>query len=328
MINQPKIELHVHLEGTTSPALAQKIAKRNKIKLNPHFFLANAEGYQSVDFPHFLQVFDDLSAIICHPIDYHDIVYDYLRRSALESTLYVELMYSPLHAEKMTGIPSKEHLAAITDAIRLAETNFGIMARIIMTGVRHFGIESCEVVANNVLKNPSTYVTGFGLGGDEINFPAPLFQKAYQIAKDAGLGLTIHAGEFGTAESILDTIHYCGVSRIGHGVSAIKSDKVLHTLIDNDIHLEICPSSNLHFLLFANIESHPILSFYKQGISLSINSDDPPFFNTSLGQEYQKLKDYLGFSQEDFKKINSMAINHAFIDKRNKEKLLAKINVY
>jgi adenosine deaminase len=317
MKNQSKIELHVHLEGTISPNLARKIAERNQIKLKPHLISSNGKSYHSDNFYHFLQVFDDLSAIIRHPIDYHDIVYDYLRSCALESTLYVELMYSPLHAEKMTGIPSQEHLSAITDAIRLAEADFGIMARIIITGVRHYGVESCELLAKEALKFPSNYVTGFGLGGDEIKFPAPLFQKTYHIAKEAG--------EFGTAESILDAIDSCGVSRIGHGVNAINSEKVQQILIDKDIHLEICPGSNLHFSLFDNIEKHPIHSFYHKGVSLSINSDDPPFFNTSIGQEYQKIHESLGFSKQDLDTINLMAIEHAFLDQKNKTKLIAKL---
>ena len=325
MSNTPKIELHVHLEGTISPHLAVKIAARNKIKLDPHLFSADGKSYPSDNFLDFLKTFDDLSAIIRQPIDYYDMVYDYLRACALASTLYVEMMYSPLHAEKMTGIPSKEHVAAISDAIRRAEADFGIMARIIVTGVRHFGVESCEMVATQAIKNASAYVTGFGLGGDEINFPAPLFQKTYQIAKEEGLGLTIHAGEFGSAESILAAIASCQVSRIGHGVNAIKSERVIQSLIDKNIHLEICPSSNLHFSLFDNMHAHPIRSLYQRGVSISINSDDPPFFNTSIGQEYQKVEALLGFSEDDFRKINTMAIQHAFLDQANKAKLLARL---
>ena len=320
-----KIELHVHLEGTISPALALKIAARNKIKLAANLFSADGNSYSSDNFLHFLKTFDDLSAIIRYPLDYYDIVYDYLRACALESTCYVEMMYSPLHAEKMTGIPSKEHITAISAAIEQAESDFGIMARIIITGVRHFGVSACEMVARQATKHGSAYVTGFGLGGDEINFPAPLFRKTYQIAKAEGLGLSIHAGEFGSAESILAAIESCQVTRIGHGVNAVKSEHVIQALINNNIHLEICPSSNLHFGLFDNMQLHPIRQLYQRGVSLSINSDDPPFFNTSIGQEYQKVKELLGFKRADFKQINSMAIEHAFLDPVNKARLQAKL---
>jgi len=326
MANQAKIELHVHLEGTISPQLAKKIALRNKIQLNPHLYLADEQGYASDNFHHFLQNFDELSNIIRYPQDYHDIVYDYLQRCSLESTLYVELMYSPLHAEKMTGIPSKEHLYAIHDAIQRAEQDFGIMARVIVTGVRHYGVASCEAMALDTLKQPMPFVTGFGLGGDEINFPATIFEKTYKIAKEAGLGTTIHAGEFGSPDSIIDAIDTCGVSRIGHGVNAIYSEKVMQKLIENQIHLEICPSSNLHFTLFDTLLNHPIKTFYDRGISLSINSDDPPFFKTSIGNEYQKVASVLGFNHHDFYRINTMAIEHAFLDEDNKKKLIAKLH--
>lgn len=325
MTELAKIELHVHLEGTISPILAKKIALRNRIQLSPTLFSTHDSSYHSNDFSHFLHVFDSLTSIIRYPIDYYDIAYNYLHSCSLEGTLYVEMMFSPLHAEKMTGIPAKEHLDAIIAAIQSAETAFGITSRIIITGVRHYGVESCEAIAKEALKNSSPYVTGFGLGGDEINFPAPLFKKTYQIAKDAGLGLTIHVGEFGNADSILEAIDCCGVSRIGHGVNAIHSEKVMASIFDKNIHLEICPSSNLHFCLFDNLNTHPLYHFYKQGISLSINSDDPPFFSTSIGQEYQKITKSLGFTKEDFNRINTMAIQHAFLDTTNKQKILAKL---
>jgi adenosine deaminase len=328
MNNHAKIELHVHLEGTISPQLAKKIALRNKIKLPSNLFLADEKGYYSDSFQHFLKTFDLLSNIIRSPQDYHDIVYDYLRICALESTLYVELMYSPLHAEKMTGIPSKEHLLAINDAIYRAEQDYGIMARVIITGVRHYGVESCELIASQALREPMHFVTGFGLGGDEINFPAHLFEKTYKIAKEAGLGATIHAGEFGPPESIIEAIDTCGVSRIGHGVNAIFSEHVMQKLLENEIHLEICPSSNLHFSLFETLQSHPIKTFYQRGISMSINSDDPPFFSTNIGNEYQKIATELGFSSHDFDQINSMAIQHAFLDAENKQKLTTKLRTH
>lgn len=325
MSHLAKAELHVHLEGTIRPALARVLAQRNQIPFPEHLMDRNKQYYHSADFLKFLQAYDEIAGLIKCPQDYFDITYDYLSESAKVGGIYTEMMYSPLHAEKVSNIPSIEHLTAIQAAIDQAENDFDIIGRIIITGVRHFGIASCEQVATQAALRQLPCVVAYGLGGDEIHFPPQDYAKAYAIARDAGLFTTIHAGEFADAQSIEIAIQTCKVNRIGHGVAAIDSPNTLAMLRDLAIPLEICPSSNVKLGLFPNLAAHPLKKLIELGIKVSINSDDPPFMATEIGNEYTLAEKTFNFSKQDMLEITKMAIQHAFLSEQEKLKLLARI---
>lgn len=321
-----KAELHVHLEGTITPELAHTLAKRNKLVMPGDLIDADGETYFSRDFLHFLSVYDTLAALIKTPQDYYDITFDYLRANALENTLYVEMMYSPDHAEQTSGIPSIEHLRAIQQAIDDAKAKFDIVGRIIVTAVRHFGADAAIRVAKQISAETVPCVTGFGLGGDEINFPPKLFSKAYQIAaQEAGLLCTVHAGEFAPASGMMEAIENLPIQRIGHGVQVIHSPETMAIIKDRDIALEICPSSNIKLGLFNDFKSHPFPQLMEAGIKISLNSDDPPFMGTTLAKEYERTQNAYGYSDDIMKAITAMAIDCAFVDAATKKELKAKI---
>ncbi|HBB53586.1 MAG TPA: adenosine deaminase [Legionellales bacterium] len=322
----PKAELHVHLEGTIRPAIAKILAKRNHLDFPSHIINQQEQSYISKDFMDFLNVYDELAALIRKPIDYFDITYDYLKQSALKGTIYTEMMYSPDHAEKVSHIASHEHLIAIGEAIENAYQDFGIVGRIITTAVRHFGVEACEKVALEAQKHPFYFVTGFGLGGDEIHFPPQLFEKTYHIARHAGLKTTIHAGEWGDAKSMEVAIQTCKVQRIGHGVRSIESQNTLDMLKDLQIHLEVCPSSNVVLGIYPSISAHPLPALLQQGISVSVNSDDPPFMATTIDKEYDLVQKTFQYSDAFMKQITKNAVKAAFLEEEWKQKLLDKIN--
>jgi adenosine deaminase len=324
-MNLKKAELHVHLERTITPDLAAKLAKRNKLTLPDGLVAADGISYLSKDFLDFLKVYDTLAAVIKVPQDYYDITFDYLKANAMKQAIYVEMMYSPDHAEQSSGIPSAEHLAAIQQAIDDAKQQFDIVGRILITAVRHYGVDAAERVARQTHIDKFPCVTGFGLGGDEANFPPKLFKKAYQIAFDAGLQCTVHAGEFAPASGMVEAMENLPIKRIGHGVNCIYSPDTMAMVKDRGIALEICPTSNIFLGLFKNMQDHPLPKFYDAGIKISINSDDPPFMNTTLAKEYLHVQDAYGYSDEMMNKITTMAIESAFVDEQTKQELLAKI---
>ena len=320
-----KAELHVHLEGTITPILAHKLAKRNKLIVPDGLIAADGQSYMSRDFLHFLQVYDTLAALIKTPQDYYDITFDYLRANALENTIYVEMMYSPDHAEQASGIPSIEHLHAIQQAIDDAEAQFGILGRIIITAVRHFGADAAIRVAKQASKESVPCATGFGLGGDEVNFPPKLFSQAYKIAADAGLFCTVHAGEFAPASGMIEAIEHLPIQRIGHGVQAIHSPETIALLKERNIALEVCPSSNIKLGLFSDFKNHPFPQLLEAGIQVSLNSDDPPFMSTTLAQEYALTQQAYHYTDTEMEAITTMAIECAFVDEKTKMKLRAKM---
>ncbi|MGC1183424.1 adenosine deaminase [Legionella sp.] len=320
-----KAELHVHLEGTITPELGKKLAKRNKLTFPQGLVAPDGTSYLSKDFLDFLKAFDTLAELIKTPQDYYDITFDYLRARALEQTIYVEMMYSPDHAERSSGIPSVEHLAAIQQAINDAKEQFDIVGRIIITAVRHFGAKAAEQIAQQSHKDLFPCITGFGLGGDEANFPPKLFTKAYAIAADNGLKCTVHAGEFAPANGMVEAMENLPIHRIGHGVNSIYSRETMAMIKDKDITLELCPTSNIFLGLFTNMENHPFPKFYSAGIKISINSDDPPFMGTTLGLEYERVQKSYNYSDETMNTITQMAIKSAFVDEQTRKELLAKI---
>lgn len=324
-MNLKKVELHVHLEGTITPDLAATLAKRNKLTLPNGLIAPDGISYQSKDFLDFLKVYDTLASVIKVPQDYYDITFDYLRANALENAIYIEMMYSPDHAEQSSGIPSAEHLLAIQQAIDDAEKQYNIVGRILLTAVRHFGVEAVERVAQQAHKDKFSCVTGFGLGGDEAGFPPKLFKKAYAIAADAGLECTVHAGEFASAEGMVEAMKHLPIKRIGHGVNSIYSPETMAMVKDKGIALEICPTSNIFLGLFKDMNHHPFPKFYEAGIKVSISSDDPPFMSTTLAQEYRRVQESYQYSDETMNKITKMAIESAFVDETTRKKLLAQI---
>ncbi len=319
-----KAELHVHLEGTIVPELARKLTARNQLVFPKGLVDPDGERYVFDDFIHFLSVYDTLTNCIRKPQDYYDLTLDYLARNAVDDVIYIEMMYSPDHAEKVSGIPSIEHVAALEQAIQDAESRHGIIGRITLVGVRHFGADAVTRVAEQALKHPSPYVTGFGLGGDEAGFPPALFERAYQIAHDAGLGCTAHAGEFAGIKSMEDALKYLSVQRIGHGVQAIHSLEMMVLLKEHGIALEVCPSSNVRFGLYANLAEHPFPKLLEAGISMSINSDDPPFLGTTVAKEYARVQKAYGYSDTQMRDITLMALNSAFVDETTRAKLRSR----
>lgn len=316
-----KAELHVHLEGTIPPQLYKKLAERNKLAMPDHLISPDGTSYCYNDFLHFLKVYDAVADSIKHPRDYYDVTFDYLQSNAQNGAIYIEMMYSPDHAEMTSGIPSTEHLIAIQQAIDDAYQQFKIVGRIIITAVRHFGEEASIRVAKHGISADFPCIVGFGLGGDEINFPPKLFKKAYDIAAQGGLKCTVHAGEHAPASGMMEAMDYLPIQRIGHGVNAIHSPETIARLKDMNIALEVCPSSNVALGLYKDLPSHPLNRLLQEGLSISINSDDPPFFRTTLAQEYQLAQQTFGYTDDAMHHFTKMAIDAAFADEKTKAEL-------
>lgn len=252
-----KIELHTHLEGTAPPSLIRKIAARNKVALTNDLFTEDGNHFAWDNFLDFLNAFDKATKAIKKPIDYYDITYEYLKAAAKENTIYAETMYSPEHAERASNIPSIEHLHAIQQAVDDAKAKYNIIGSILITAVRHFGVDAVNKVANHAAQVNLPCIKGFAMGGDEAGFPPAQFKRAYQIASESGLGCTVHAGEICGPQSIIEALDNLPVTRIGHGVRAIEDPRLLARIKGNNIHLELCPTSNICTRVYQDLKSHP-----------------------------------------------------------------------
>ncbi len=318
----PKAELHNHLEGTAPPALIATLAARNGIALPTGLIQGDAFGWTG--FAGFLQAYDQASTAIRRAEDYRDVTVAYLEACAADGAIYVELAASPDHAAA-NGLDYPGMVAGIAEGIAAARAATGIEARILITAVRHHGEERVATVARLAAAHPHPLVTGFGLAGDEAHIPASRMAKAFQIATgDAGLGATVHAGEAAGADSVADALTL-PVTRIGHGVRAIENDAVLARLIERGTVLEVCPTSNVATGVYPTLDHHPLPRLLEAGVRVTLNSDDPPYFRTSIGHEYTLAASTWGLADKTLTAITRAAVEAAFVDEETRAQLLARI---
>ena len=306
-----KAELHVHLEGTAPPDLVRRIAERNGLPL-PEQMLGDDGRFRYTDFLDFLRTYDLAASVIRTGQDYRDITYEYLCGCARGGAIYVELTASPDHAA-LVGLSDSEHLGGIAQGIDDARRDTGIEGRILISAVRNFGVERALRVARHAAERPHPYVVGFSMAGDEAGFPAGDFAEVYAIVAGAGLGCTIHAGEWAGADSVRAALSL-PVTRISHGVRAIEDPSVVAELAARGIVLECCPTSNVVLGVYPSYEEHPLPQLRADGVRVTLGSDDPPYFGATIDGEYEVCAERMGFSSEDLREITATAIDAAFCD--------------
>ncbi len=315
----PKTELHVHLEGAAAPDLVRRLAERNAMRLPPDLFDRRGD-FAWRDFLHFLEIYDAAAAVIRTPEDYRDVTYEYLQACAVEGAVYVEVMSSPDHAAG-AGMSYRDHLDGIVAGIDDARRDSGIEGRLIVTCVRHFGVERAMDIARQVVANPHPHVVGFGMSGDEAAWPPGQFRNAFSYVAASGLPCTVHAGEWAGPDMIREAIDNLPVRRLGHGVRASEAPDLMKELVDRDITLEVCPGSNVATGIYPSREAHPLPMLRRAGVKVTLNSDDPPYFATSVGREYDGAAREMGLTVEDLLAITETAIAAAFVDDATKRVL-------
>jgi adenosine deaminase len=318
----PKAELHVHLEGTAPPHLVREIADRNGLSV-PEGVFATPDRFAWRDFLDFLQTYDMAASVIRTPDDYRDITYEYLASCAADGAIYVELIASPDHAG-LVGLSDEEHLDGIAAGIDKARDAHGIEARILLTCIRNFGVEQAVRIATYAASRPHPYVVGFQMAGDEAGYPPGPFAEAYAVAAGAGLGCSVHAGEWAGAESVRAAMDL-PVTRIGHGVRAIEDPSLVAEIADRGLVLECCPTSNVVLGVFPSFETHPLLALRDAGVRVTLASDDPPYFGASVGGEYTVARERFGLSDPELLAITRTAIEASFAEEPLRAALLERL---
>jgi adenosine deaminase len=318
-VTVPKAELHVHLEGTATPELVRRLAERNGLPV-PEGLFADEETYAYTDFLDFLRAYDLAAGVIRSGDDYRDLTLEYLARCSREGALYVELIVSPDHAAQV-GLSDAEHLDGVGRGIDDARAAHGIEARMLVTAIRNLGVERAVRVARYAASRPHPYVVGFQLAGDEAGFPADEFAEPYRIAAGAGLGCSVHAGEWGGPASVRAALTL-PVTRIGHGVRSIEDPELVAELAERGIVLECCPTSNVVLGIYPSYEEHPLRALRAAGVRVTLGSDDPPWFGASIGGEYAVCAERLGFGDEDLRELTRTALEAAFCEEKLKENLM------
>lgn len=317
-----KAELHCHIEGAAAPDLVLRQAE--KYGKDPSPFIKDG-SFVWTDFTSFLAAYDFAADLFRTEDDYARLAEHYLSSLARDGAIYSEIFTSPDHADK-AGLSAQAYTEALGEGIRRANAKTGIEGRLIVTGVRHFGVESVEAAARFAARCGHPLVTGFGMAGEERFGDPEDYVRAFEIAREAGLGITVHAGELAGWESVASALDHFRPSRIGHGVRSIENPALVQRIAEEGIVLECCPGSNVALKVFGSYESHPFMALKEAGCKVTLNSDDPPYFWTSIKREYDNAARHWDLNDKALTAITKTAIEAAFVDRKTRAALLARLN--
>lgn len=297
MLSLRKAELHLHLEGSIEPATLRELGCQEP----------DIEArYRYTDFPGFIESFKWVTSFLRSPEDYALVT-----RRLLESLERQTVSYAEITLSVGIALWRGYDFAAIYDAIRLAARDSSVTVYWILDAVRHFGPEAAMQVAKLAAERVHNGVVAFGIGGDEARGPAEWFTEVFAFARQRRLRLTAHAGETCGPESVWKALEI-GAERIGHGISSIEDPTLLRELRDRDIPLEVCISSNLATGAVPSLGAHPVRKLYDAGVPMTLNSDDPAMFHTTLSREYEIARDCFGFSDQELRKLAAASFHYAF----------------
>ena len=305
----PKAELHLHLEGSIQPSTLLELRQHHSME---GASLAEVEQlYNYPDFKGFLSAFKDVTGHLRTPEDYELITYRLMERLRAQNVLHAEVIVS-------VGVClwRKQDFAAIFEGLdrgrQRGEKDFGISLLGIFDAIRQFGAEKAEKVLDLAIQFRDRGVAAFGIGGDELAGPPEWFTAVYQRAAEHGLHLTAHAGESAGPDSIWGALNL-KAERIGHGLTAEKDPELIEELAERQIPLEICVTSNLRTGCCAELGQHPIRRYFEQGLMLTLNSDDPAMFRTSLIEEYALVQEAFGFTNEHLRELARNSFEASFL---------------
>ncbi|MGC5053052.1 adenosine deaminase [Micromonospora sp. DT48] len=324
----PKVELHVHHVGSASPDTVAKLAARHEgrspVPADPQLL---AEYFVFRDFAHFIELYLSVVDLIRDPDDVWILTHEVARELARQQVRYAELTVTP-YSHVRRGIPAPAFCEAIEDARKRAAADFGIELRWCFDIPGEAGLPAAEETLRIALDQRPDGLISFGLGGPELGVPRPQFKPYFDQARAAGLRSVPHAGETTGPQTIWDALRELGAERIGHGISAAQDPELLAHLVERRIPLEVCPTSNVRTRAVAHIDEHPLRRLVDAGVLVTINSDDPPMFGTTLDDEYVVAARLLDVGEEGVAALARNAVSVSFLDEPGKQRILGEIDTY
>jgi aminodeoxyfutalosine deaminase len=324
----PKAELHVHHVGSASPRIVAELAARHAgtspVPADPELL---TRYFDFRDFAHFIEVYLSVVDLIRDAEDVWTLTFEVARELAGQQVRYAELTLTP-YSSVVRGIPAAAYCEAVEDARRRARAELGVDLRWCFDIPGEAGVPAADLTLEVATRLRPDGLVSFGLGGPEIGVPRAQFAPHFQAARAAGLHSVPHAGESTGPETIWDSLIHLGAERIGHGIAAAQDARLLDYLCEHAIPLEVCPTSNVRTRSVPAIEQHPLPQLVAAGVPVTINSDDPPMFSTTLNAEYAIAAQLLDLDTAGVTELARAAVRAAFLDEVGKASLLAEIDDY
>ncbi|WP_286689237.1 MULTISPECIES: adenosine deaminase [unclassified Aeromicrobium] len=322
----PKAELHVHHVGSASVEAVAELAARHEgstpVPTNP---TALADYFRFTDFAHFVEVYLSVVDLLRTPDDIWTLTHQVGTDLAAQNVRYAELTLTP-YTSIVRGIPVEAYLEAVEDARRRVEADTGLVLRWIFDIPGESGLEAADVTLDVALNHAPDALVGFGLGGPEIGVPRPQFAEHFAAARAAGLHSVPHAGESTGPQTIRDAIEHLGAERIGHGIAAAQDPALMALLAERGIVLEVCPTSNVCTRSTPSLDEHPLPTLVAAGVPVTINSDDPPMFGTTLTREYAVAADLLSLDRPGVVDLARAAVDASFAPDAVKTSIRAELD--
>lgn len=325
LVEVPKVELHVHLEGAVQPATLLKLAAKYSVALPSDTVEGLRSWYNFSDFGHFIQIYKTISGCLREAVDMELIAREFLQEQASQNILYSEITFTPYNQFMNNALTFEPQMDAVLRARLWAEKELGIQARFIIDIPRIISPEEGLRIADWIIDRHADGIVAIGLGGPEIGNPPERYQAAFDKVRAAGIPCVLHAGETVGPESIWSALRVADSRRLGHGVRAIEDPELVAYLREKQIPLEVCPTSNICLKVYPSYAEHSLPKLVEEGLYITINSDDPPMFNTTLTDEYRVLVKEFGWNQEMIRKVIRNAAAVCLLPEAEKLALLKRL---
>lgn len=321
-INQlPKAELHVHIEGTLEPELMFALAQKNNIELSYKSVEEVRNAYNFTSLQSFLDIYYAGANVLITQSDFFDMTWAYLLTCKAQNILHTEIFFDPQTHTKR-GINFETVVKGITQALQKGEKELGISSFLIMCFLRHLSEEEAFETLHASLPFKELII-GVGLDSSEVGHPPSKFKKVFEEARNMGYNVVAHAGEEGDSSYIWEAIKLLHVTRIDHGIRCDEDEHLVKFLIEKQIPLTVCPLSNTKLKAVASMEKHNVLTLLRQGVLVTLNSDDPAYFGGYLNANYEAIAKHLEVSEAELKQLARNSFHASFLDEVKKQKYLA-----
>lgn len=320
----PKVELHVHLEGTLEPALMFQLAERNSIDLPYPDVESVRAAYEFKDLQSFLNLYYNGARVLQTEQDFYDLTWAYLRRCADENVVHTEMFFDPqTHTER--GIPFETVVRGIARARADAEAQLGLSTGLILCFLRDLSEESATETFRTALPWREHFV-GIGLDSAETGHPPEKFERVFAMVRDEGFHIVAHAGEEGPPEYIWQAIRRLGVERVDHGVQCAGDADLVEHLRHTQTPLTVCPLANVKLKVFDRIEEHNLPRLLEAGLKVTINSDDPAYFGGYMNANFRAVAEAFDLDRDTLRGFTRNAIDTAFVDDQRRRELYALLD--
>jgi adenosine deaminase len=322
----PKVELHLHIEGSLEPGLMFSLAQRNSIKIPFKSVEEVKQAYNFSNLQDFLDIYYQGMNVLQTEQDFYDLTMAYLKKVAAQNVMHTEMFFDPQgHTER--GVKFETVVNGITRALADGEKNLGVSSKLIMCFLRHLSEESALKTLDEA-RPFKDKIFGVGLDSSEKGHPPSKFERVFAKAHSEGYKVVAHAGEEGPPEYVWEALDKINVHRVDHGNRSLEDDKLVERLVKDGMALTVCPLSNLKLCVVKDIKKHPLKKMIDLGLKVTINSDDPSYFGGYMNENFKAVTDALGLTKQELADITRNSIEASFLERAKKDALLKRLDDY